>query len=164
MDSRKYSNPRANISTADIFRVDKKNSPSLPALSAADYAALADFRYALRKFLRFSKRLLASKAKLTPEQYEALLALKVLGSTHGVTVGQLSERLQVEHHSAVSLTNKLVEARLVTKQSGLTDRREVRVKLTKAGESLLEPLAAFHREEMRALSPEMIKALTQLRR
>jgi DNA-binding MarR family transcriptional regulator len=163
MDYRKYSSRRANISTGDIFRSNKKKGSRIGRLSPEDYAALAEFRYAMRKFLRFSKCLLAEKAKLTPEQYEALLALKVLGTEEGETVGLLSERLQVVHHTAVSLTNKLLEAGLITKESGLTDRREVRMKLTKAGESVLAPMAAMHREKMRVLSPEMIKALTHLR-
>ncbi len=47
-----------------------------PQLHSDDYHALASFRYALRKFLSFSKRALALEADLTPEQYEALLALK----------------------------------------------------------------------------------------
>lgn len=142
----------------------KRDGKTTAGVSPEDYAALANFRYALRKFLRFSKRLLASEAKLTPEQYEALLALKVLGTTKSVTVGQLSERLQVEHHTAVSLTNKLVDAGLATKEIGRADRRHVHVQLTMAGDSLLERLAAVHRKEIRARSPEMVNALTHLKR
>ena len=37
-----------------------------------DYDALACFRYAMRKFLSFSKQALATEARLTPEQYEAV--------------------------------------------------------------------------------------------
>jgi DNA-binding MarR family transcriptional regulator len=164
MDSRKYSNRRANVSAVDIIPMGKREGRTAAELSPEDYAALANFRYALRKFLRFSKQFLALEAKLTPEQYEALLALKVLGKTKGITVGQLSERLQVEHHTAVSLTNKLVDAGLVTKEIGRADRREVHVQLTRAGGSLLERLAAVHRKEIRARSPEMVNALTHLKR
>jgi len=60
-----------------------------------DYHPLAGFRYALRKFLRFSKDYLADHARLTPEQYEALLALKAFAPKEGLLVGELSERLQV---------------------------------------------------------------------
>ena len=59
-----------------------------------DYEALASFRYAMRKFLNFSKRALAAEADLTPEQYEALLALKAYSGPSGLTVTELSERLQ----------------------------------------------------------------------
>ena len=56
------------------------------------YQPLAAFRYGLRKFLRFSKDFLASE-DLTPEQYEALLALKAFSGKNGLLVGELSERL-----------------------------------------------------------------------
>ena len=131
---------------------------------AKDYAALAAFRYALRKFLRFSKEFLATKAKLTPEQYEALLALKAFSTNHGLLVGELSERLQVKHHTAVSLADKLVVRKLATKRRGRSDRRQVYVKLTSAGSKLLTSLAAAHREEIRVRSSEMIDPLKRLQR
>lgn len=128
-----------------------------------DYHALASFRYAMRKFLRFSKEYLAKSAKLTPEQYEALLALKASGS-EGLTVGQLSERLQVKHHTTVSLTDRLVGRKFVTRHRGETDRRHVYVKLTPAGAKLLAKLAAVHRRELRIRSIEIIDALKRLRK
>jgi DNA-binding MarR family transcriptional regulator len=133
-------------------------------LENGDYVALATFRYRLRKFLRFSKDLLATEARLTPEQYEALLALKAFSSAHGLLVGELSERLQVKHHTAVSLTDKLVRRKLVTRKRGATDRRRVYVKLTAAGAALVARLAWFHRGELRARSAELIAALQALQR
>lgn len=124
---------------------------------------MASLRYILRKFLRFSKDAVGSKAKLTPEQYEALLALKVFSSDEGLTVGQLSERVQVKHHSTVSLTDKLATRKLVTKRRGTPDRRYVYVKLTPAGIELLKTLAAGHRREIRKHAAEMIKSLKQLK-
>jgi DNA-binding MarR family transcriptional regulator len=124
-----------------------------------DYRALARFRYGLRKFLRFSKDYLTAEAKLTPEQYEALLALRACSVKEGLLVGQLSERLQVKHHTAVSLTDKLVQRRLVTKKRGSTDRRNVHVQLTVAGATLVARLAAVHLTALRRLAPELIAAL-----
>ena len=129
-----------------------------------DYDALASFRYALRKFLSFSKRALAGEAGLTPEQYEALLALKAFGPEHGLTVGDLSERLQVKHHTAVGLVDKLEELHLVRREQGIEDRRKVFVRLTAAGSRVLAKVAALHRREMRLRSPEMIEALLRLRK
>jgi DNA-binding MarR family transcriptional regulator len=133
-------------------------------LQTLDYEALATFRYNLRKFLRFSKEFLRTKAKLTPEQYEALLALKIFASDDGMLVGQLSERLQVKHHTAVALTKRLVAGKLITKQRGQADRRHVYVKLTETGSALLEVLAAVHRDAIRVHSSEMIKALMHLQK
>ena len=132
-------------------------------LPVQDYAALGDFRYAVRKFLRFSKEFLA-RVKLTPEQYEALLAIKTRSGSKGITVGELSERLQVKHHTAVSLLDKLMARRLVTRRRALKDRRHVSVNLTKLGSSILEQVAGVHRQEMRHRSSEMIDALKRLQK
>jgi DNA-binding MarR family transcriptional regulator len=128
-----------------------------------DYDALAAFRYAMRKFLRFSKDALA-EVKVTPEQYEALLAIKARGDSAGIIIGELSERLQVKHHTAVSLIDKLVSRKLVTRARATKDRRQVQVKLTRLGNSTLVRLAAIHRREMRKRSPEMIQALRRLQK
>ena len=132
-------------------------------LAPDDYQALANFRYAMRKFLSFSRRALKTEAQLTPEQYEALLALKVFSKESGVTIGQLSERLQVKHHTAVSLVNRMEEVGLVRREPNEEDRREVFVRMTTTGSQILGQVAVLHRQELRRRSPEMIEALTRLR-
>lgn len=135
-----------------------------PQLLPDDYEALANFRYAMRKFLNFSRRALAAEAGLTPEQYEALLALKAFGGPNGMTIRQLSERLQVKHHTVVSLVDKLERSRFVRREPGVDDRRTVYVSLTSAGSRVLAKVAVLHRREMRVRSPEMIEALVKLRK
>src|SRR4029079_6137958 len=110
-----------------------------------------------------SKELLAAEGKVTVEQYEALLALRASDSSSGMQVGQLSERLQVRHHTTVALTNKLVDRGLVSKRRAPNDRRQVYVRLTARGIQLIDRLAAQHRREMGVRSPEMIGALRHLR-
>jgi DNA-binding MarR family transcriptional regulator len=133
-------------------------------LTGQDYHNMALVRYLLRKLLRFSKDFVRAKAKLTPEQYEALLALKAFSNDEGLTVGQLSERVQVKHHTAVSLTDKLAARKLVTKRRGSPDRRYVYVKLTPAGTRLMASLAAAHRREIRTHAGQMIDALRKLKK
>jgi len=135
-----------------------------PQLLHEDYEALANFRYAMRKFLSFSKRALAAEAGLTPEQYETLLFLKVSTAASGLTVTELSERLQVRHHSVVSLVDKLENLGFVRRTHDVSDRRRVYVALTAAGSRVLSKVAVLHRREMRVRSPEMIEALVRLRK
>ena len=135
----------------------------MPQLSPHNYEALADLRYLGRKFLRFSKEFLSAHAGLNPEQYEALLAIKALGTDVSVTISQLSERLQIKHHSAVNIVDRLVERKLIRRQAGERDRRERHLELTAKGETLIEDLAAAHFYELRNRSEEMIKALKRLR-
>jgi DNA-binding MarR family transcriptional regulator len=129
-----------------------------------DYEALAEFRYLLRKFLRFSRDFLRTTAGLNPEQYEALLAIKGFNAPIGLTISQLSERLQVKHHSAVNIVDRLAEKKLVSREAAETDRRQRHVQLTAKGEKLIEELATAHRKEIRLRSPDMIQALERLRK
>lgn len=132
------------------------------ALRTEDYEALADLRYLGRKFLRFSKDLLAAEFGLNPEQYEALLAIKAFPG-ESITISQLSERLQVKHHSAVNIVDRLAERKLIRRTAGEEDRRERHLELTAKGETMIEQLAAVHFTELRDRSGEMIKALQRLR-
>src|SRR5689334_25256772 len=99
------------------------------ALRTEEYEALAELRYLWRKFLRFSKDLLQTRAGLNPEQYEALLAIKAFPGK-SVTISQLSERLQVKHHSAVNIVDRLVERKLIRRTASEKDRRERHLELT----------------------------------
>lgn len=134
----------------------------MSSLHPEDYEALADLRYLGRKFLRFSKDLLRAKAGLNPEQYEALLAIKAYPG-NSLTISQLSERLQVKHHSAVNIVDRLAERKLIRRTEGDEDRRERHLRLTAKGEELIDELAAVHHNELRSRSEEMIKALQRLR-
>ena len=134
----------------------------MPRLSPQNYEALAELRYLGRKFLRFSKEYLRAQAGLNPEQYEALLAIKAFGTAESTTISQLSERLQVKHHSAVNIVDRLVERKLLRRQPSERDRRERHLQLTTKGETLIEELAAVHFHELRNRSEEMIKGLKRL--
>jgi len=136
----------------------------MPRLTADDYEALANFRYLLRKFLRFSKDFLKANGNLSPEQYEALLAIRAFTSIGGLTISHLSERLQVKHHSAVNIVDRLAERRLITREAVKADRRRRHVQLTAKGEELIDELAVVHRKEIRGRSAEMIKVLERLMR
>ena|SRR5256885_16441184 len=136
----------------------------MPGAALDDYEALANFRYLLRQFLRFSKDVLRDSADLNPEQYEALLAIKAFESPAGLTISQLSERLQVKHHSAVNIVDRLAGKKLIIRAPGETDRRRRHLSLTQKGEHVIHQLAGIHRKEIRGRSVEMIKALERLRK
>ncbi len=130
-------------------------------LSKSEYELLAAFRYALRQFLRFSEEA-AHAAGIEPQQHQALLAVKGFPGRDWVTVGELAERLQIRHHSAVGLVNRLVAQGLLARDTALTDRRQVHVTLTEQGAALLAQLSEVHKEELFRLGPELTALLTQL--
>jgi len=137
---------------------------SQSSLGDADYQSLADFRFGLRKFLRFSKEYLIGEADLTPEQYEALLAIRAFPGKNGLLIGELSHRLQVKHHTAVSLAEKLVRRKLVSRRRGTSDRRKVYLRLTGSGTTLVARLARRRRDELRTLIDELIAALRDIKK
>lgn len=130
-------------------------------VSQADYEALAAFRYALRQFLHFSETA-AEAVGLTPQQHQTLLAIKGFPGGAQVTIGDLAERLQIRHHSAVGLVDRLAAQELVTREAAQDDRRQVRVALTERGEQVLASLSVTHREELRRISPNLKQLLAQL--
>lgn len=120
-------------------------------LEQGDFEALSEFRYQLRRFLKFSEDA-AQSVGLTPLHYLVLLHIKGYPGQDWVTVGQLAERLQIRHHGAVALVSRCEQAGLVTRTQGREDRRQVLVRLTALGESQLRHLAELHRNELRSLS------------
>ena len=130
-------------------------------LSKTQYETLAAFRYALRKFTHFSEAA-ALAAGITPQQHQALLAIKGFPGREQVTVGELAERLQLRHHSAVGLIDRLVLEKLVVRAPSNEDRRRVLVQLARRGEKTLEKLSALHREQLRRVGPEFKRLLEQL--
>ena len=130
-------------------------------LSKSQYESLAAFRHALRLFLRFSEEA-AHTAGLTPQQHQALLAIKGNPGRHCVTVGELAERLQLRHHTTVELVDRLVAERLVARQPSVQDRRKVLVDLTPCGEDLLEGLSTAHSQQLKQMGPELILRLKKI--
>jgi DNA-binding MarR family transcriptional regulator len=130
-------------------------------LSKADYEALARFRYHLRQFLSFSEKA-AVTAGLTPRQHQALLAIKGFPDRDHVTIGELAEQLQIAHHTAVELTDRLVGQNLVARHPGSHDRRTVFLDVTRKGENLLTKLSLAHRAEIQRIGPRLSALLDDL--
>jgi DNA-binding MarR family transcriptional regulator len=127
----------------------------------AEYAALAEFRYQIRRFMRFSEQA-ARDAGIEPQQHQLLLAAKAVVSHATPTVGELAERLQIQHHSAVELINRTVAKGLIRRTRDGGDRRQVRVELTPRGERLLRDLSLHHREALSDAAPALAQALYTL--
>lgn len=127
-------------------------------LRKADYELLAEFRYNLRKFLGFSEAAAAGHG-LTPQQYQVLLAIQGFPGRERVAIGELAEQMQVRHHSAVGLVDRMAKLGLVRRATSSTDRRRVEVSLTAKGLRTLEKLYRAHRDELRTAGPRLIGLL-----
>jgi DNA-binding MarR family transcriptional regulator len=135
--------------------------PKASKLSKTEYESLAAFRYSLRQFLRFSEDA-AHAAGITPQHHQALLAIKGFPGRDTVTVGELAERLQILHHSAVGLVDRLVADQLVIRKQAKEDRRQVLLSLTAKGEAILEKLSAAHKDQLARMGPKLNEVLQRL--
>jgi DNA-binding MarR family transcriptional regulator len=116
-------------------------------LKKNDYEALSDFRYRLRRFLRFSEEIVRNEG-ITPLQYLLLLHIKGYPGREWPTVGELAERLQSHHHGTVALVSRCENLGLVKRKPSAEDRRQVEIHLTDKGKRSLERLARLHRSEL----------------
>jgi len=129
--------------------------------AAPDYLAMAEFRYQIRRFLRFSEQA-AREAGLEPQQYQFLLALKGMPDGVRSRIGEMAERMQIQHHSTVELVDRLANRGLVKRRRSEHDRREVLLELTPKGEKVLKDLAIHHRDSLRERAPLLVGALRKL--
>ena len=129
--------------------------------SDSDFLALAEWRYRIRLFLRFSEGA-AREAGLEPQHYLFMLALKGLPEGVRARIGELAERLQLQHHSTVELVDRLERNGLVQRKRSPQDRREVLLTLTPRGEKLVRKLARTHKEHLQTEGPALLKALSRI--
>lgn len=130
-------------------------------LGAADYQTLADFRHQIRRFLHFSAEA-ARQAGLEPQHHQLMLAIKGAPPELPPRIGHLAEQLQIHHHSAVELADRLARRGLIRRSRSEQDRREVHVRLTAKGERLLQQLTLYHRAELRSAAPALARTLRKI--
>jgi DNA-binding MarR family transcriptional regulator len=130
-------------------------------LTLSDYQALAEFRYQIRKFLRFSEHAVRA-AGMEVGQYQLMLAIKGMPDGVRPRIRELANRMHIQHHSAVELVNRLESRGYVRRERAQDDRREVLLALTPKGERVLEELARHHHDELRSAAPDLVAALRRL--
>src|SRR5262245_65737695 len=126
-----------------------------------DFKAMAELRYQIRRFLRFSENA-ARQAGIEPQQHQLLLAVRGLPDVLKPTIGVLAERMQLQHHSTVELIDRLVERGFLFRLRSTDDKRQVLVKLTHDGEELLKRLSLHHLQELQSAGPTFVKVLQSL--
>jgi DNA-binding MarR family transcriptional regulator len=129
-------------------------------LTSVEVARVADFRAALRAFLRKSERN-ARQSGLTPQRY--LLLLMIKGAPDGreqSTVTELADRLQLAQSTVTELVRRAEEVGLIARAQSDADARVAHLKVTEEGERRLA-LAFTSNEQER---DELRAAIAQLDR
>ena len=134
---------------------------AMKRLTLSDYQALAEFRFQIRKFLHFSEKAVQASG-LERGQYQLMLAIKGIPEGVRPRIRELANRMQIQHHSAVELVNRLEAGGYVQRERAQEDRREVLLALTPKGEKVLAELALHHHEELQSAAPTLVAALRRV--
>jgi DNA-binding MarR family transcriptional regulator len=124
------------------------------ALDKPHYEALAAFRRALRRFTAFSADA-ARAAGLTPQQHQALLAIRGAPGRDSLSVGEIADHLLIRPNSAAELVERMAALDLVTRSPDPADSRRVAVGLTPHAIRLLQELSASHWAELQTIGPTL---------
>jgi DNA-binding MarR family transcriptional regulator len=120
-------------------------------LTTEEVARVAEFRAALRRFLRTTERN-ARSAGLTPQRYLLLLMIKGAEDKSGKsTVTELAERLQLAQSTVTELVRRAEEVGLLHRERSPDDGRVAFLRLTPEGERRLERSFTSNEAERQAL-------------
>jgi len=131
------------------------------AITTAEYQALAELRYRIRKFVREGDGV-ATASGLEPQQYLLLLMIRGIPEGQEATVRALAERLALKHHSVVELIDRLEAHGYVRRNRSREDRRSVLVSLLPRGEKMLELVAQHRISELRSTGASLVAAISAL--
>jgi DNA-binding MarR family transcriptional regulator len=147
-----------NVESASAHALGRRTGAPL---DDADYAALASFRHALRKFLSFSEAA-AAEVGLTGQHYQAMLVVRANPASRQMTINELARQLMIKHNSAVGLVDRLADQGMLVRRASSEDRRKVELRLTAKGLRVLDRLADRHRAELAHWGPELRASLQKL--
>jgi DNA-binding MarR family transcriptional regulator len=119
---------------------------------------LAEFRFQLRKFLRFSE-IASEAAGISVQQYQMLQVIAAMPEGQGASISYLADRMILRHNSAVELVDRAVRAGMVRRESDDEDLRRSIVKLMPEGEKVLAQLIPSHLAEIDLRGRDIIAAL-----
>jgi DNA-binding MarR family transcriptional regulator len=112
---------------------------------------VAEFRAALRRFMRKSERV-ARASGLTPQRYLLLLMIKgAPDAREQSTVTELADRLQLAQSTVTELVRRAELAGLVDRRASSVDGRVAHLRLTDEGERRLARAFTSNEAERRAL-------------
>lgn len=139
--------------------MSKGKSPK--PLTAAEYTALAEFRYQLRRYLRHMEEH-ARMGGLHPQQYQVLLSIKGLPKEMSPSISAIAERMQLNHNSMVELIDRCEKGGLLRRVKLGGDRRMVTLAITPEGEQALRRQASAARQELQTVGPLLAESIRQL--
>ena len=133
---------------------------SMTRVTQQDFQRLLEFRVALREFQRWSEDQ-AEAAGLTHVQHQLLVAIKGHPGNQPPAVGDLAGYLLLRPHSTVELIDRAEAAGLVERAPDENDRRVVRIRLTSAGDRIVQRLTQAHLDRLHELAAVLDELVTK---
>ena len=132
----------------------------MPRPTRRDFERLLEFRVALRRFQHWSEDQ-AQAEGITHVQHQLLVAVKGHPGDLPPTIGELAGYLLLRSHSTVELVDRAAAAGLVERTGDPHDGRVVRVRLTEAGDRILQELTPAHLARLNELAVVLDDLVTQ---
>jgi DNA-binding MarR family transcriptional regulator len=132
----------------------------MPRPTRRDFERLLEFRVALRRFQHWSEDQ-AQAEGITHVQHQLLVAVKGHPGDLPPTIGELAGYLLLRPHSTVELVDRAAAAGLVERTRDPNDGRVVRVRLTDAGDRILQELTPAHLARLNELAVVLDDLVTQ---
>ncbi len=132
----------------------------MPRPTRCDFERLLEFRVALRRFQHWSEDQ-AQAEGITHVQHQLLVAVKGHPGDLPPTIGELAGYLLLRSHSTVELVDRAAAAGLVERTGDPHDGRVVRVRLTEAGDRILQELTPAHLARLNELAVVLDDLVTQ---
>jgi DNA-binding MarR family transcriptional regulator len=130
-------------------------------LSQAEFKALAEFRYQMRRYLRYMEEKARARG-YHPQQYQLLLAIEGLPEGKRPTIKTLAERMQLNHNTMVELVDRCEEGGLLRRIREDSDRRLVILAPTPTGKRVMEEQARASQAELQEIGPVLFTSLKRL--
>lgn len=124
--------------------------------SQQDYQDQADFRRAIREFVRFAEEQ-ARVSGITPQQHVLLAVVRGHPSYPRVGIGEVADALQVRQSSASLLVDRGVRRGLINRREDTVDRRRAVICLTEHGQRILDQIMDANRRELGALRETLFR-------
>ena len=138
----------------------RRKTTSTVAVSAK-LAAIAEFRFRLRRFLSFSET--ASEELGVPaQQYQLIQVVAAVPGDRAATISYIAERMLLRHNSTVELVDRAEKSGLVRRVIDESDHRRSVVDITEEAEAVLSQLVSRHLAELQSEGPALISALQKI--
>src|SRR5205823_6207556 len=147
--SERRSSPRF-ISSRDMKAAYTAVHMKKTAVTQSELEARSAFRQQLRRFERSGEDAARDRG-ITFPQYLILLHIKGMPERAWALVGELAQKMVLEHHSVVGLVSRCETAGLVKRKRSQEDGRQVEVHLTAKGEKALNAIVLAQSDELKGL-------------